>query len=45
MFNVDIKKWLWDFFGDQVVKNPPSNVEDIGSIPGWRTKIPMSWGN
>ena len=23
-----------------VVKNPPSNAVDMGSIPGWGTKIP-----
>ena len=31
-----------DFPGVQlpVVRNPPSNVGDVGSIPGWGTKIP-----
>ena len=29
-----------DFSGGLVVKNPPSNAGDMGSIPGWRTKIP-----
>ena len=29
-----------DFTGSAVVKNPPSNAEDIGSISGWGTKIP-----
>ena len=23
-----------------MVKNPPSNAGDVGSIPGWGTKIP-----
>ena len=23
-----------------MVKNPPSNAGDAGSIPGWETKIP-----
>ena len=23
-----------------MVKNPPSSAWDMGSIPGWRTKIP-----
>ena len=26
--------WLWGFLGDVVIKNPPSNVRDTGSIPG-----------
>ena len=25
-----------------VVRNPPSNVGDVGSIPGWGTKIPRA---
>ena len=29
-----------DFSGGLVAKNPPSNAGDMGSIPGWRTKIP-----
>ena len=29
-----------DFSGDPVVKNPPSNARDTGSIPGPGTKIP-----
>ena len=29
-----------DFPDDPVVKNPPSNAEDEGLIPGWGTKIP-----
>ena len=28
------KKWLWDFPGGAVVKNPPANARDMGSIPG-----------
>ena len=31
---------LGDFPGAPVVKTPPSNAEDAGSIPGWGTKIP-----
>ena len=27
-----------------MVKNPPSNTEDTGSIPGWGTKIPHAVG-
>ena len=30
----------WDFPGGPVVKNPPCNAGDMGSIPGQRTKIP-----
>ena len=33
-----------DFPGDSVVKNRPSNVGDVGSIPGRRTKIPHAAG-
>ena len=29
-----------DFPGGPVVKNPLSNAEHTGSIPGWGTKIP-----
>ena len=28
------------FHGSPVVKNPPSNAGDMGSIPGLGTKIP-----
>ena len=28
-----------DFPGGPVVKNPPSNAGDMGSIPGWGTQI------
>ena len=31
---------LWDFPGGPGVKNPPSNAEDSGLIPGQGTKIP-----
>ena len=30
----------WDFPGGPVVKNLPCNAEDVGSVSGWRTKIP-----
>ena len=33
-----------DFPGGPVVKNPPSNAEDVGSIPSQRTKIPHATG-
>ena len=29
-----------DFPDDTMVKNPPSNAEGMGSIPGWGAKIP-----
>ena len=31
---------FWDFSGGPVVKNPSSNVGDLGSMPGQDTKIP-----
>ena len=30
---------FWDFPGGPVVKNPPSNAGNLGSIPGPETKI------
>ena len=39
------KTWYLDFPGDPVVKNPPCNPRDIGSIPGQETKIPMPQSN
>ena len=33
-----------DFLGGSVVKNPPSNAGDTGSIPGQGTKIPHAEG-
>ena len=30
-----------DFPGGPVVRNPPCNARDTGSIPGRETKIPM----
>ena len=38
------KKTLRDIPGGPVVKNPPSNAGDTGSIPGWGTKIPHAAG-
>ena len=29
-----------DFPGGPMVKNLPCNAEDVGSIPGWGTRIP-----
>ena len=39
-----IKQNSKDFSGDPVVKNPPSNVGDTGSILVWGTKIPLVSG-
>jgi len=34
-------KWTYrDFPGGPVVKASPFNVGGVGSIPGWRAKIP-----
>ena len=35
---------VWDYPGGPVVKNPPSNAGDVGSIPGQGTKIPHATG-
>ena len=36
-----ITKIIFEVFpGGPVVKNPPANAGDMGSIPSWRTKIP-----
>ena len=36
---------IWDFPGGPVmIKNPPSNAGDTGSIPGQGTKIPHAMG-
>ena len=29
-----------DFPGGPMIKNPPCNAGDVGSIPGWGTKMP-----
>ena len=34
-----------DFPGGPVVKNPPSNAGDMGSIPGQEAKIPHAMGS
>ena len=36
--------WHGDFPGGPVVKNPPSNAGDVGSIPGQGIKIPHAVG-
>ena len=38
------KNYSWDFPGGPVVKNPPCNAGDMGSIPGQGTKIPHAAG-
>ena len=35
---------MWDFPGGPVVKNPPANAGNMGSIPGPGTKIPRALG-
>ena len=42
MFMVYSKK-IRDFPGGPVVKSPPANAEDSGSIPGRGAKIPHAW--
>ena len=34
------KQCQGDFLGGPVVKNLPCNAGDVGSIPGWGTRIP-----
>ena len=41
---VHLKNWWWDFPGGPLVKNLPSNAGEVGSIPGWGTKIPYAAG-
>ena len=36
--------WRGDFPGGPVVKNPPANAGDAGSIPGRGTKTPYAAG-
>ena len=38
------KVYFGDLANGPVVKNPPSNVGDVGSIPGWGTKISHAVG-
>lgn len=33
-----------EFPGGLLVKNPPCNVGDVDSTPGWETKIPICPG-
>ena len=40
----NIKTWLGDFPGGPVVKNPPYNAGNAGSITGQGTKVPQAVG-
>ena len=40
-----LKSVVGDFPGGPVVKNPPCNAGDTGSIPGQGTKIPHAAGH
>lgn len=42
--NLLAKQQQKDFPSRPMVKNPPSNAEDPGSIPGWGSKIPHTSG-
>ena len=42
--NHDKEQREQDFAGGPVVKNPPSNAGDLGSIPGGGTSIPHASG-
>ena len=35
----------WDFLGGSVVKNPPANAGDVGSIPGSERSPGGGYGN
>ena len=41
---ISLKMEIRDFPGGPVVKNPPSNAGDAGSIPGRGAKIPHATG-
>ena len=41
---MEIRVRRGDFSGGPVVKNPPFEAEDMGSVSGWGTKIPcVTW--
>ena len=42
--NTSLKKMFEDFPGGPVVRNPPANARDMGSIPG-PGRFHMLWGN
>ena len=35
---------IWPRFGSPVVKNPPSNAQGTGLIPGWGAEVPHASG-
>ena len=39
-----LRSTCWDFPGGPMVKNPPSNAGDVGSIPGQGSKSPHAEG-
>ena len=41
---MEIRVRRGDFSGGPVVKNPPFDAEDMGSVSGWGTKIPPAAG-
>ena len=41
MFLIERKRICRDFPGGPMVKNPPCNAGEVGSIPGQRTRIPQ----
>ena len=41
---INFKVPSWDVPDDPLVKNPPSNAEDVGLIRGQETKIPHAMG-
>ena len=43
IFLLEVK--LEDFPGSPVVKTPPADAGDLGSIPGLGSKIPLLWGS
>ena len=40
--NLKVKKKVSNIPGGPVIKNPPCNAGDVGSIPGQGTKIPYA---
>lgn len=45
-YNTDVSSTenCWDFANSPVIKSPPSNAGDEGSIPGWGLRSCMTWG-
>ena len=42
MLLIENKRSCRDFLGGPMVKNPPCNAEEVGSIPGQRTRPPQA---